>query len=315
MEIKLRFQQDFKYHGVPDENVVQKGLVIKNAETSNQYVWIEVPKTIYKTATSNNDYENIEEDMKNYAKIYTDDNCTDTWYNGCGITSELEYQDLKNKMLASVYEKGGFWIGQCEAGINQPKTNGLEVESIDTIVSTNGLPLSQVQKYPYNFVTCSQAQQLANKLGEGKEYHTSLMFGIQWDLMCKFIEGMKDKNEILEDSTSWGNYQNATFEMVRGNYTENPSLANLWKIASETGSYLKPAVAVLCTTGATNRNQAYNVYDLAGNVSEWTLEKSVDNMPVSRGGHWESEENQNKLIMRNYDTGENSNIGFRITIY
>ena len=33
--------------------------------------------------------------------------------------------------------------------------------------------------------------------------------------------------------------------MVRGgNYTENPSLANLWKIASETGSYLKPAVAV-----------------------------------------------------------------------
>ncbi len=32
-----------------------------------------------------------------------------------------------------------------------------------------GFLLSQVQEiYPYNFVTCSQAQQLANKLGEGK---------------------------------------------------------------------------------------------------------------------------------------------------
>lgn len=296
---------------MPDENTIQKGLVIKNAETSNQYVWIEVPKTIYKTATSNDDYENIEKDMKNYANAYTDETYVDSWQQGCGIASETEYQNLKNKMLSSVYEKGGFWIGQYEAGSNQPKTSALETENVESIVSSNGLPLSQVNKYPYHFVTCSQAQQLANQIGEGKEYNTSLMFGIQWDLVCKFIEVTKDKSEIGKDSTSWGNYKNTIFDITRGKYTVDPSLASFWK----TENYSKSDVAVLFTTGVTNRNSALNLYDLAGNISEWTLEKAENDMHVNRGGHWESEESQVGVALRKNETEANRNIGFRVTLY
>lgn len=305
----------FQVSKVPGEDMVQNGIVIKNAETGDQYVWIAVPRTIYQTATSSVDYENIEKDMKNYAKFYTDEQCVDEWYNGCGIESETQYQNLKNKMLSSVYEKEGFWVGQFEAGINQPKTSALETEAIDTILSTNGIPLSQEDKYPYHFVNCSQAQQLASKVGEAKEYQTSLMFGIQWDLVCKFLENERSKSEILENSNKWGNYQTETFNIAKGRYTVNPSLASLWNTVSEAGSYEKSAEAVLFTTGVTNRNAVCNLYDLAGNVSELTLEKTENEEPVSRGGHWESEESKYGISMRNNETAANRNIGFRITLY
>lgn len=305
----------FQVSKVPGEDMVQNGIVIKNAETGDQYVWIAVPRTIYQTATSSVDYENIEKDMKNYAKFYTDEQCVDEWYNGCGIESETQYQNLKNKMLSSVYEKEGFWVGQFEAGINQPKTSALETEAIDTILSTNGIPLSQEDKYPYHFVNCSQAQQLASKVGEAKEYQTSLMFGIQWDLVCKFLENERSKSEILENSNKWGNYQTETFNIAKGRYTVNPSLASLWNTVSEAGSYEKSAEAVLFTTGVTNRNAVCNLYDLAGNVSELTLEKTENEEPVSRGGHWESEESKYGISMRNNEKAANRNIGFRITLY
>ena len=305
----------FQVSKVPGEDMVQNGIVIKNAETGDQYVWIAVPRTIYQTATSSVDYENIEKYIKNYAKFYTDEQCVDEWYNGCGIESETQYQNLKNKMLSSVYEKEGFWVGQFEAGINQPKTSALETEAIDTILSTNGIPLSQEDKYPYHFVNCSQAQQLASKVGEAKEYQTSLMFGIQWDLVCKFLENERSKSEILENSNKWGNYQTETFNIAKGRYTVNPSLASLWNTVSEAGSYEKSAEAVLFTTGVTNRNAVCNLYDLAGNVSELTLEKTENEEPVSRGGHWESEESKYGISMRNNETAANRNIGFRITLY
>ena len=50
--------------------------------------------------------------------------------------------------------------------------------------------------------------------------------------------------------------------------------------------YDKSASARLLTTGATERNSVAGIYDLAGNVEEWTLEKMMySDCPCSiRGG-------------------------------
>lgn len=59
-------------------NKIKNGLVARD-EKQNEWVWIEVPKTIYTdsaylidgavTPTSDEDYENIEKIMQNYSKL------------------------------------------------------------------------------------------------------------------------------------------------------------------------------------------------------------------------------------------------------
>lgn len=300
----------FQVSEVPEENVIDKGLVVKDSQ-NNEWVWIEVPKGIYKTAQSSDDYEKIEKDMQDYVKDYRDENASDTWYSEeqHGFNNEIEYNNWKNSMLKSVYEKGGFYIGRYEAGTETQRTS--EAEEM-----TN--PLIQRDKFPYTFVTCYQAQTLAKRLAT-EEKTSSLMFGIQWDLVLKFIEtkGAKTPVELKENATSFGNYNTTTFEVNRGKYTQEPTNASSWNIAN---NYTKPnGTSVLLTTGATNRNSVLGIYDLTGNISEWTLESnnSIESPCTSRGGSFEDKEGDMPMASRynttisHFDNG----IGFRPVLW
>lgn len=298
---------------VKGEDEISKGLVIKNNETDDRYVWVEVPKTIYDTAQSEKDYENIEKDMQEYASEYRDGSSIDNWYNGCGISNSTEYVNLKNKMLESVYEKGGFWISQYEIG----------VDTIATSTGTSRTPRSKADMYPYTYVTCAQAQQLSTNM-KSNDLTSSLLFGIQWDLTLKFIEenNGKTKSLIKEDSTTWGNYQNATFTIYKGSYSVDDG-KNYTAVSQK---YTKTNVIsdttdsnVLITTGATIRNCALNIYDLAGNVFEFTLEQTTDgsNPCTIRGGYsgisgsvFSAYSRQSKDRSGSYE-----NCGFRTTLY
>lgn len=289
---------------VKGEDEISKGLVIKNNNTDDRYVWVEVPKTIYDTAQSEKDYENIEKDMQEYASEYRDGSSSDNWYNGCGISDSTEYINLKNKMLKSVYEKGGFWISQYEIGADTTVTSE----------DTSRVPRSKADKYPYNYVTCAQAQQLATNMNSN-DLTSSLLFGIQWDLTLKFIEknGEITKNQITSDSTSWGNYQNSNFTIYKGKYSNDTGknytdVNNYYSIShTGTGEY------TLLTTGATKRNSKLNIFDLAGNLCEYTLENS-EQKSVIRGGTYTEAGNSSSAFSRN-TASDNSIIGFRVSLY
>jgi hypothetical protein len=270
-------------------NTLENGVIIKDV-SNNEWVWIEVPKSIYTNTsynggtapTSAEDYAKIESTMQAYASAYRSD-YTDTFYSSDqhGFADEIEYNNWKNSMLKSVYEKGGFYIGRYEVGTETARFS--ENDALTT-------PLIQRDKYPYNFVNCSQAQTLSKQLAtEGKQ--ASLMFGIQWDLVLKHIEekGAKTQAELKIDSSSWGNYRNVSFDIKReqGLYTTSPDTSGSW---NTTSNYTKPSLSnVLLTTGAVDRNSVLGIYDLAGNVLEWTLEYStVTNVPcVDRGGGYD----------------------------
>lgn len=288
---------------------LSNGLVIQD-NIGNQYVWIEVPKNIYSTAKNSEEYSNIEKDMQSYANEYRLAGYTDQWYEGCGIETDIEYNTLKNKMLKSVYENGGFWIGRYEVGTEILRTK-LEDELAQIRVTKD--------LYPYNFVTCEIAQKRAKTMGTVNST-SSLMFGIQWDLMLKHIEtkNSKTKDELRAYSSSWGNYNNISFDIsnLKAKYSNNSSAS----FNNISGIYTKPInTSVLLTTGATQRNQTMNIYDLAGNQSEWTLEKSNDNDNPStyRGGDYTNNGTTYSAVSRilNNININNSSIGFRISIY
>ena len=107
------------------EGDLSTGLVIKDSN-DNEYVWVEVPTTIYSdskyntkgTPSSADDWEKIRDCLKAYTSDYSDSDFTDT--NTDGTT----YSDDYKNMLKSVYTNGGFWIGRYEAGYEIDESKG-----------------------------------------------------------------------------------------------------------------------------------------------------------------------------------------------
>ena len=270
-----------------------RGLTIQDSQ-GNQYVWVEVPKTaeVYPTAGltitefTNDEYTAIETDLHTYTADYrkdesgTETKFTDTYYSdgATGLTSE-QYTELKQKMLKSVYQNGGFYIGKYETGIEDTARTS-ETEPTET-------PVIKSNAYPYNYITCSQAQTLANNMEHG-DRTTSLLFGVQWDLVMKYLEKKgTSKADLKTNSTSWGNCSNNAWNITNENFkyaeSENGYLQP-WTTATEKSKTARECI--LLSTGASESFSKMGIYDLAGNVWEWTLEytSNTDDPCADRGG-------------------------------
>ena len=354
------------------ESTVDEGLVITDSE-GNEYVWIEVPNdgtgpvyTEVASAEENSDdyYRAIATALRTYCTKdasggdlikdgTTSDGTygktstygyTDVWYDGtgklesessnkddktgCGLTYN-EYKELYKKMLKSVYTNGGFWIGRYEAGTTSPRGNKND--------PTEDLKAESKQDlYPINYVKCFQAQTIASKASSSASVNSSLMFGIQWDLVLRFLSNKGVETNFLNDnSETWGNYYNQPFEINRGKY----SVANPWNVyidytqATENKVTVEGNVSrkigttstdkILLTTGASDTNSKKNIYDLAGNIYEWTLEHSTyvyngTSCPCAgRGGSFNNSGGSYPASNRGSITTSSSvcNFGLRVSLY
>ena len=293
---------------VEGENTLEDGLVIIDAN-GNEWLWIEVPESVTASATTDDE---IKSALISYVGDYRG-SYSDTYYEGCGLTPE-EYADNYSTMLQSIKENHGFYIGRYEVGIREDINRYYETDYY-TEHPIEETPVIQQDKYVYNWVRCSQAQELSESLAVGGKT-SSLMFGIQWDLVLAYLEesGVSE-NDLKVNSSSWGNYSNEIFDIIRGKYSTDKG-ANYTIV---NGTYSKPASSVLLTTGATERNSKMNIYDLAGNVWEWTLEKSTDtgNPCAHRGGGCVSNGSYRPASIRNNysSSGSNYDLGFRPALY
>ena len=349
------YYPDDTFEKDPDTNL-NDGLVIRDSN-GNEYVWIEVPKSLYANSsyntktttadqkpTSSTDYDKIEYCLHKYTDYYRrDKNGTltsfkDTYYSDAttGLTS-AQYTELKQKMLKSVYENGGFWIGRYEAGIETNRT----ASGTPTVAPLSKKGTVENPVYPYTYITCKQAQTLASKLSTGKNYTSSLMFGVQWDLVMKHIE-VKEvakgtalatiQNALRSDSTSWGNYYNASFVINRGKYAKKGALSSAWYnyntalancVTYANGISTKVASSninsILLTTGASDACKKMNIYDLAGNVDEWTLEYTAGtNYPCAHrsGPYLNYGSNIPASYRNNYRTTDSyGSLGFRVSLF
>ena len=310
------------------EGDANKGIVIKDSN-DNEWVWVEVPKTIFTAAKNNTDYTNIKKDLVSYSEKYREGAqeqkryWDDEWYSGCGIETKEKYEEMYNKMLSSVYTNGGFWIARYEAGIEGTNTDSKkdEIDSVrylhSDITKDSPKAVSQADRIPYNYVFCNEAQTLASAMSTDSSKTSSLLFGIQWDLTCKFIETKANLpvKDIKTDSTIWGNYQNSSITLTRGKYNIKPKEQSKWSnITSD-----RKNKEMLLTTGASDDVKKMNIYDFAGNLWEWTLEKSgIEGSPnTMRGGSYCNDGSNRTASFRcqRLPTETYESQGFRSTLY
>ena len=334
------------------EGTIDTGLVIQDA-SGNEYVWVVVPRTtaVYattglgKTTFTDADYTNIETDLKNYTSTYvTEEGYSDTYTadtdNVGWFADATAYNNLKNSMLKSVYENGGFYVGRYEAGIDTTTGTNRTSEgptNSDGKYTIEGMPtpVSKADAYPYTYVTRTQAQNLASNVNSGTKT-SSLMFGVQWDLVLAFMSKDTAKitstEDLTQNSTKIGNYGDSVFQLSQtGKYAVysgnslsswNPSTTPTTNFVDSSRNKIAQSTSrngILVTTGTSEKNKVMNIYDIAGNVYEWTLEKtSDDSYPCAfRGGsYYGNGSNRPAAYRTNHNTTNASYaLGFRVTLW
>ena len=306
---------------------LDNGFTVQDSK-GNQFVWVEVPKTadVYPTAGlkitefTTDAYTKIENDLHTYTSVYRIDRYTDEWgtnennysQDSTGMTSD-QYTELKQKMLRSVYQNGGFYIGKYETGIeNTYRTSG----SANTTPTET--PVIKQNAYPYNYVKSSQAQTIASGFASNLNgYTSSLLFGVQWDLTLKYLETKgATQAELKEDSTNWGNYYDNLWNITNTNSKYSTDYGDTWT----NGAYGKKTggVAILLSTGASDTFSKQGIHDLAGNVHEWTLEANSFASRALRGGSYYAAGRSaagNRGYYYGFPTVTFTDIGSRLALY
>ena len=75
---------------------------------------------------------------------------------------------------------------------------------------------------------------------------------------------------------------------------------------------------MLLTTGASNDFSKQNIYDIAGNVNEWTLEYTFNTeRPYARrgGSYWDGSFECPASCRKTVLPGSSDSIGFRVSLY
>ena len=194
---------------------------------------------------------------------------------------------------ADVVKYGGFYIGRYEAGVPENQTT-IDGKSISTS-NVKGMPVSKKGATVWTHINYTNAKANAESMISNEYVQTGLITGTAWDATCHWIEGsLKSINELasLKDSRYYGNYKN--------------SLAP----ANENSGTKREA-------GFSENWKTKNIYDLAGNVWEWTSEVHSSDFIIRGGcfGNVGSDDCPVSYRGSNDASCANDWMGFRLRLY
>lgn len=326
---------------VKDSGTIDDGLVIsdvldddmENSKQGNQFVWIPVETPVLDVRSYDNDTDinnAIQESVNNGKYPMTirisDDNYAGVVYNFQSIRenttiqvipytygteatqqepsnldtsldnsnnienwSNTTYQEDFNEMMNKIRRDKGFWIARFETSVGQ---DGMaqSKKMQDVLTNVSWFELYETEKTLKTLTTTSH-----------------MVWGCQWDQIMIWLKEMRngyssDNAFAILNSTGLGNY--ADLELV-----------------DETGNVIKEeGVSIRYRAGEVTNAVIKNIYDLAGNVFEWTMESYYTSLREARGGYCAYDGVRYPLSSRyafrpDYQGEHLVNIGSRMTIY
>lgn len=269
-----------------------EGLVIED-DIGNQFVWIPVK-----------DIENFEKHEGYYQ---------DTTQEFLEKVSEADYSNSQAfvesiSLYESIKKYQGFYLARYEAGIKSrydiPTQDGTlkplstanayvwdsiawgssTGRALDGIVGSDisdGAVKVARSMYPNTeqLETYNLPEDLTNDTG----VISTLVYGIQWDLTMDFLSDVVNENngkKFIENSSGMGNYEDSRGDKIMGKYSTK------------------------------------NIFDLAGNVYEWTMESYSNEYRIIRGGKYDmGTTNSPSASMRSFALPNIKWYGFRVALY
>ena len=281
----------------------------------NQFVWIPVTENEYKKV----DWNNV---------------------NGNDYDSATWETQTHSSELVQIRKYGGFYVGRYEAGTSaitiSTDTTTVDFSAANTANSwindnfsirdglssrtISGKITSKAGEVPYYHADYFTALKLCNNMYQTEYVQSGLVTGTMWDVIIKFIAG--DETSIVTTASTWGNYYQATDDVIftdgQGRYAtvdSNNGNNEEFTVADNQHHY------GIRTTASTEGVKKKNLYDIAGNLWEWTQEASYPNNTVEnymfRGGGFNSAYSSYPACYRGNGTvtSTHTHIGFRPALF
>ena len=186
---------------------------------------------------------------------------------------------------ADVVKYGGFYIGRYEAGIPEGDTSPS---------NKTGIPVSKKGAIVWESIDYTNSKASAESMISNEYVQTGLITGKAWDTTCHWIEDSLSSinaSASLKDSRYYGNHSNSLAPANENSGTKR-------------------------TAGFSENWKTKNIYDLAGNVYEWTSEASSSYF-IFRGGSWLNDGSDSPVSYRGngFASSTDVKVGFRPRLY
>ena len=309
------------------ENTISGGLVVSDAN-ENEFVW--VPCTTDESNASG---------LIQYAQ--------DKQYNDGTIASkQWEYKNYgdwtdEGGNSQSVTKYGGFYVGRYEAGIpsNAPfyaNTDGAEYVITNHIRNTTAyIPVSKPNNPSWNWTSQVNAKTVSEKMySNSTSVESTLIDSYAWDTIVNWMES---KNAgIATNGIDYGNYLSTSISLTDALYATYVYNYTTGTWVSFPSKYQKGTIEIPArsggettlyeiATGSTEETKVLNIYDMSGNMWEWTTEVgnhdagiSATQYAVVRGGSFHGNGEFSPLSYRGGDltsAARHYNFGFRVVLY
>ena len=269
--------------------------------------------------------------------------CTVEEYKKCNVWNGITqtgttFQDAVWEKETSSSEKiqiekyEGFYIGRYEAGTSDLTSSKVDFSKGYTTSNftnanfsakfiTSGKIITKAGEIPYYHADYETAQTMTQEMYKddntrNKNVTSGLVTGTMWDVTLNYLKAQD--NTLNLANTPWGNYNNTTLTNCKGRYiTVNSSNGTTSDIANNTDGTRHYGIITTASSEDTKKN---NIYDMAGNLWEWTEELAQDisnNYYILRGGRFGNDCSKYPVCFRAYNniTNTHTSYGFRPALY
>ena len=196
-------------------------------------------------------------------------------------TEQTEYNEMKK----SVLKYNGFYVGRYEASNNEGKAESKQGKQVWNNIIWGDSTTD---------IGTTGAVYKSQQMYTDKEKYgvtSTLIYGVQWDAIMQWVDS---------------EYKNEDGKL----YEKNSYIAN----STDKGNYS----GIVASTGSNENYVVKNIYDLAGNVFEWTMEAGLGNQKILRGGAYSDNGTKEPMSAHGFDACSAQTYpfrGFRVALY